>query len=92
MWFNSTRYAASIIYSITYGKDFDKDGWDDFFSLIDIIEGFVRDCMPGAHLVDTFPILDLLPDFLAPWRQQAQKKHEKEMKVKLFSIMCSYRT
>jgi hypothetical protein len=28
---------------------------------------------PGAHLVETFPILDCLPDFLAKWRRRAKE-------------------
>jgi len=45
------------------------------------VEGFVQDCYPGSHLVDTFPILDFLPGFLAPWRKQAFAKHDFEMKL-----------
>ncbi len=42
--------------------------------------------MPGAHLVDAFPILDSLPDFMSPWRNEARKKHEYEMGVWTFSF------
>lgn len=66
---------------MTYGKDLDKEGGDDLTAILDVVDGFVRDCAPGAHLVDTFPILDLLPDFLSPWRGEASRKHEFEMKV-----------
>ena len=34
MWLNSSRYTASIMYSITYGKDLDKDGSEDLFAII----------------------------------------------------------
>ncbi len=78
MWLNTKRYAVSIGFTLTFGKDL---GGDDLFAVLDIVEGFVRDCMPGSHLVDTFPVLDLLPDILAPWRKQASRKHEFEMKV-----------
>lgn len=81
MWINSSRYVASVLYSLTYGKDLGKDGSDDLSAILDVVEGFVRDCLPGSHLVDTFPVLDLLPDVLAPWRRQALEKHEFELKV-----------
>ncbi len=89
MWLNTRRYAAAIVYTLAFGKDIDKDGSDDLFAVLDIVEGFVRECMPGSHLVDTFPVLDLLPDSLAPWRKQALRKHEFEMKVVPRSIYFS---
>lgn len=76
---NFKRYAASIIYTIAFGKDMEGDG--DLHSVIDILDDFIQDCLPGAHLVDTFPILDLLPDFLSPWRNGARMKHEKDLQV-----------
>lgn len=33
---------------------------------------------PGTFLVDTYPILDCLPDFVSPWRVRAKKMHELE--------------
>lgn len=82
-YLNAKRYSASIVYTLTYGKDLDDDGGDDLSAILDIVEGFIQDCYPGAHLVDTFPLLDFLPDILAPWRKQAFKKHDFEMKVSL---------
>jgi len=40
---------------------------------------FVKDTYPGAHLVDTFPVLDYLPGLLAPWRKEALRKHNAEI-------------
>ncbi|KLO17437.1 cytochrome P450 [Schizopora paradoxa] len=80
MWMNTKEYAASIVYMLSYGKDL-KDGGEDLKTILDIVDGFVRDCMPGAHLVDTFPILDVLPDILSPWRKEASDKHMFEMRL-----------
>ncbi|KLO19076.1 cytochrome P450 [Schizopora paradoxa] len=74
-------YAASLVYTLAYGKDLNKEGLKELFAILDVVEGFIRDCMPGAHLVDTFPTLDLLPDFMSPWRKEARKKHEYEMNL-----------
>lgn len=76
---NMKRYAASIIYVIVYGKAMGSD--DDLHSVIDLLHRFVHDYLPGAHPVDTFPIIDLLPDFLAPWRNEDRMKHRKNMEV-----------
>ena len=35
------------------------------------MDKFTNSANPGAHLVDTFPILDKLPDVFAPWRKDA---------------------
>ena len=65
------RYAASIVFTLTYGKRLGKDD-RDLRAVLNILDGILRDCTPGAHLVDTLPVLDLLPDFLAPWRAEAR--------------------
>ncbi|KAF8510744.1 cytochrome P450 [Gautieria morchelliformis] len=44
-------------------------------------ENVLRETYPEAHLVDTFPILEKLPDFLSPWRVRARQNHALEMKL-----------
>ncbi|KLO13195.1 cytochrome P450 [Schizopora paradoxa] len=76
---HSKLYAASLVYTLAYGKDLNEEGLKELLAILDIVEAFILDCMPGAHLVDMFPVLDRLPDFLSPWRKEALKKHEYEM-------------
>lgn len=77
---NAKRYAAALIFSLTYGKRLNDDD-KDLDAVVEVLEDFIHDCYPGSHLVDTFPILDRLPDFLAPWRDGARKKHARDSKV-----------
>ena len=77
------RFSASLVYTLSYGKRLAEDG--DLEAILGVLRNFVRDTLPGAHLVDTFPILDLLPDILSPWRQAARKHHNEEIKVRLSS-------
>lgn len=78
---NAKRYAASLVFTLSYGKRLADDD-EDLKAVIDILDKFIQGCYPGAHLVDTFPFLDkILPDFLAPWRAEARQKHENEMKL-----------
>ena len=77
---NAKRYAAALIFSLTYGKRLDDDD-KDLDAVIEVLEDFIHDCYPGSHLVDTFPVLDKLPDFLSPWRKGAKKKHARDSKV-----------
>lgn len=74
------RFSASLVFHLAYGKRLGDDG-ADLDAVLEVLANFVRDTYPGAHLVDTFPVLDLLPDFLAPWRREARRKHEADMKV-----------
>ena len=77
---NMMRYSSSVIHTLAYGKRMSGDD-KDLKDLIHILDEFVRECYPGAHLVDTLPILDRLPDFMSPWRKAARRNHENEMKV-----------
>ncbi|KAF8180743.1 cytochrome P450 [Mycena galopus ATCC 62051] len=72
------RFPASLVFTLAFGRRINDDG-KDLADAIAILITFVQDINPGAHLVDTFPILDQLPDFLATWRAEAKKKHEREM-------------
>nr|WJQ78194.1 cytochrome P450 monooxygenase [Panus rudis] len=53
------------------------------YELLASTESLGKDLVSGNWLSDTFPALDLLPDFLSPWRKSALKAHEHE--VKMFS-------
>jgi hypothetical protein len=41
---------------------------------VTVMVQFLASANPGANLVDLFPSLDLLPDFLAPWRASALRQ------------------
>ncbi|KAJ6471949.1 cytochrome P450 [Mycena sanguinolenta] len=73
-----SRFPASLVFALSYGQPLNDDG-KDLEELQDIVLSFVKDITPGAHLVDTFPILDRLPDFLAKWRTEAKQKHQHEL-------------
>ncbi|KAI0079803.1 cytochrome P450 [Panus rudis PR-1116 ss-1] len=75
---NCKRFAASLVFNLSYGRRLGDDD-KDLQAVEDILENFIRNTYPGSHLVDSFPILDLLPDFLSPWRKEARKRHEVEL-------------
>lgn len=84
---HAQRFAASLVFMLSYGKGMEDNG-RDLDGVIKVLNDFVSDTYPGAHLVDMFPILDRLPDFCSPWRAQARKKHafEMEVSIDLFSL------
>ncbi|KDQ54621.1 hypothetical protein JAAARDRAFT_135284 [Jaapia argillacea MUCL 33604] len=77
---NVHRFSASLIFQLTYGRRLEGDD-KDLKAVLRVLENFVREITPGSHLVDALPILDILPDLLAPWRVKALKAHEEEMKL-----------
>ena len=65
-YYHFQRFPASLVFTLSYGQHLDDDG-KDLADVKQVFTRFVRDVNPAAHLVDTFPILDLLPDFLSPY-------------------------
>lgn len=66
------RTTASIIYGLFYGfrlKDAHEQVLLDALALNEDFSEFVQ---VGAHIVDTFPVLNHLPGFLAPWKAKAE--------------------
>jgi len=80
---NLKRFIASLVFTLTYGKKLNDD--NNLHAVLKILADFLPDCAPGAHLVDSFPILDQLPDILAPWRKTALDKYADEKAV---SVGC----
>ncbi len=74
---HNRRYSASVIITITYGHRI-KD-WDDplvkrIYTVINNLQNFST---PGAWLVDSFPVLQYLPQWMTGnWRSYGQKCYE----------------
>ena len=47
------------------------------------MDKFLSSSNPGANLVDNLPVLDRLPDFLAPWRKDALEQRTFNQKTYL---------
>jgi cytochrome P450 len=75
------RYIASLVFTLTYGQKLADD--ENLHAVLEVLDTLLMDAAPGAHLVDTFPILDNLPDFLSPWRREANEKHHRESSLYL---------
>jgi hypothetical protein len=75
---HSQRYATSVIISSVYGlraPTINHPVIDGIFRVLRVMGAVSQ---PGNFLVDTYPILDYLPDSLSPWRKRARKMHEME--------------
>ena len=75
------RYAAAVVMRLCYGKTVETGDEQYVRDILEIVHTVERVASPGAYLVDTFPILMYLPTFLAPFKQEAARLHERELKV-----------
>ena len=76
-WFQ--RYSAGLIMRLAYGLEV-YTGEEDFVKrILAVVHNVERVASPGAYLVDTFPILMRLPDFLAPFKREGKRLHREEL-------------
>lgn len=67
------RAMASTIYSLMYGYRL-KTGYEkELLDAKKVVAEFTRTGQVGAYIVDSFPWLNYLPRFLAPWKREADK-------------------
>jgi cytochrome P450 len=77
-WF--MRYSSGLIFRVGFGKVMSKENrmMKRIFGVVHTVE---RVASPGAYLVDTFPALMYLPDFIAPFKRELKSLHAEELDV-----------
>jgi len=78
---HSQRYATSVIISSVYGLRAPIYSHPVIEGIFRVLRIMGQVSQPGNFLVDTYPILDYLPDLVSPWRIRARKMHELEKKM-----------
>lgn len=72
------RSMASFIYGLAYGYRL-KTGHEESFEAAKRVQAeFARTGVVGAYIVDTLPVLNKLPAFLAPWKKEAEELYQLE--------------
>jgi len=72
---SSVRFAASVIMEITYGKVTPTSYTDpEVLAVNRCLKRFGRAVLPGAYLVDTYPILQYVPGYLTKLRKWHQEE------------------
>ncbi|THU86529.1 cytochrome P450 [Dendrothele bispora CBS 962.96] len=76
------RSAASTVLTAVYGVEPIKSKDDPLVVRInDLMHRLVRATLPGAFLVDIFPAMKYLPEFIAPWKKEGLEWHRKDTKM-----------
>ncbi|KAI0007179.1 cytochrome P450 [Xylariaceae sp. FL0662B] len=71
------RMTASTIYALAYGYRLKTGSEAELHHSRSVQGEFVKVARTGVYLVDTFPVLNYLPRFLAPWKREGERLFER---------------
>ncbi|KAF7359170.1 Cytochrome P450 [Mycena sanguinolenta] len=75
----TSRYAASTILGIMYGwPGLDSTHNELVTRINDLAQRLVQATLPGAFLVETFPVMKHLPLWMAKWKREGLEWHRKD--------------
>ncbi|SPO36210.1 uncharacterized protein PSFLO_01681 [Pseudozyma flocculosa] len=77
----TSRFTASSVLQIAYARRAATPQDPVLVDLDRVSQGIARAFEPGRFLVERLPILDLVPSWLAPWKQRLQAWHRAEHDV-----------
>jgi cytochrome P450 len=72
------RYTSSIVFSVAYGHRIDSLNADVIQKRFQFMHTAASLNVPGKYLVESFPILKHVPDFLAPWKAEIKAHGRQE--------------
>lgn len=75
------RYAGALIMRLAYGKTIETGDESYVQDALKVVHTVERVASPGSYLVDTFPSLLYLPNWLAPFKQEASRLHDFEISL-----------
>lgn len=75
------RAMASTIYCLNYGYRLQTGYEKELMDGKRVQAEFARTGQVGAYIVDSFPFLNYLPKFLAPWKKEAEELFELERQL-----------
>ncbi|KAJ3461119.1 hypothetical protein MRS44_011986 [Fusarium solani] len=77
LWFE--RYAGGLIFRIGYGKTIVTGEEAHVRKALHVVHSVERIASPGSYLVDTIPVLQYLPEWMAPFKKEGRQLHEAEL-------------
>jgi len=75
-----TRYSASLIFALAYGTRITDGAIGESADFTRLMEDILRE-VDGNPIVDAFPILDRLPQFLAPWKTRGSRLYRRQVQT-----------
>ncbi|KAE8419631.1 cytochrome P450 [Aspergillus pseudocaelatus] len=83
------RLASSIVFAVSYGHRVDNAQSPVIKQRLEFMQYASSLNVPGAYLVESFPMLKYLPDWIAPWKAEI-KRHgrlEAEANMRLVRVV-----
>ncbi|KAF8242601.1 cytochrome P450 [Wilcoxina mikolae CBS 423.85] len=75
------RYSSGLIFRIGFGKTVATGHEAYVRRILGVAHTLERAASPGAYLCDSLPILQWLPEFLAPFKKEGRRCHEEEISL-----------
>ncbi|KIW16839.1 hypothetical protein PV08_04029 [Exophiala spinifera] len=75
------RYSSSLIFALAYGRRLTRGNEPEIKAIDLVMENFLYAARVGTWIVDSLPVLNYLPKFLAPWKKLGDQLHEFEAKL-----------
>ena len=75
------RYSGGLIMRLGYGHPVRTGQEGHIRLMVEHVHALERVASPGAYLVDTFPVLGNLPDWLAPFKRYGKMLHDQELSL-----------
>jgi cytochrome P450 len=72
------RFTSSVAFSVAYGHRIDSLDSQVIQQRQNIMRYVGSLNVPGAYLAETFPALRYIPNFLAPWKREVQRRGREE--------------
>ncbi|KAF2084860.1 cytochrome P450 [Saccharata proteae CBS 121410] len=72
------RFTASVVFCVAYGHRIDSLDARVIRERFEFMRYSASLNVPGKYMVETFPVLKYVPDFLAPWKKEIKRNGKKE--------------
>ncbi|KAJ5682168.1 Cytochrome P450 [Penicillium macrosclerotiorum] len=77
------RFTASVVFSIAYGHRIDSMSSKVVLQRLDFMQYAASLNVPGRYLAETVPLLKRIPNWLAPWKAEIQRRGRKEAETNM---------
>ena len=77
------RFTASIVFCVAYGHRIDSLNAKVIRQRFEFMHFSASLNVPGAYLVESFPILKYVPEFLAPWKARIKRMGRQEAEANM---------
>ncbi|KAF2004043.1 cytochrome P450 [Amniculicola lignicola CBS 123094] len=85
------RFTSSVVFCVAYSHRIDSLNAEVIRQRFEFMQYSASLNVPGKYLVESFPVLKFLPDFLAPWKAdiKAHGRQEAAANMKLVDVVRS---